>query len=158
MTRPHLHRYIITDIETKNFFAAVGDAEEILGALTSPGVHATLQVQSLEGFVRILRALITIRIPIIERSEWGNSTNFNQLLAGIPCEDWKMISHYDSVNSFSKSVKLTRAEREEAVLRYAADGLCKLLKDEILPMRYRMFKVIFVLLFFTLLLHLHFHR
>jgi hypothetical protein len=102
--------------------------------------------------------LITVRIPIIETSDWGNSTNFNQLLAGIPCEDWKMISHYDSVNSFSKSVTFTRAEREEAVLRYAADGLCKLLKDEILPMRYCTFEVIFVLLFLILVFHFHFHR
>lgn len=145
-------------METKNFFAAVGGAEEILGALISPGVHATLEVQALEGFVRILRALITIRIPIIETSEWGYSTNFSQLLAGIPCEDWKMISHYDSVNSVSKSFTQTRAEREEAVLRYAADALCKLLKDEILPMRYSTFKLIFVLLFLIPVFHFPFHR
>ena len=126
---------ITIDLETRNFFAAVGDAEEILGALVSPGVHASLEVQALEGFVRILRALLMIRIPMTETTEWGNNTNFTQILIGIPTEDWKMISHYDTVNSLPKSQTQTRGEREEAVIRYAADALCKLIKDEIVPMR-----------------------
>lgn len=84
-----------------------------------------------------------IRIPIIETTEWGNNTNFNQILIGISEEEWKMISHYESVSTSTLSqskvqiiTEQTRVEREEAVLRYAADELCRLLEDEIVPMRY----------------------
>ena len=142
---PFYTTYITSiDLETKSFFAAVGDAEEILGALVSPGVHKSFEVEGLKGFVRILQALIMIKIPIIETTEWGNNTNFNQTLIGISEEEWKMISHYESVNTLSPlsqskvqiTKEQTKVEREEAVLRYAADELCRLIKDEIVPMRY----------------------
>ena len=88
-----------------------------------------------------------IKIPIIETTEWGNNTNFNQILIGISEEEWKMMSHYESVSTSTSTLpplsqsevqiskEQTRVEKEEAVLRYAADELCRLIKDEIVPMR-----------------------
>ena len=87
-----------------------------------------------------------IKIPIIETTEWSNNTNFNQILIGISEEEWKMMSHYESVSTSTLSPlsqsevrtfkEQTRIEKEEAVLRYAADELCRLIKHETVPMRY----------------------
>lgn len=89
-----------------------------------------------------------IRIPISETTEWSDNTNFNQILIGISEEEWKMMSHYESVSTSTSTLpplsqskvqiskEQTRVEKEEAVLRYAADELCRLIKDEIVPMRY----------------------
>lgn len=106
------------------FFSAIGDAEEMLGALLVPEVEWGPEGVALKKFVCVVRALLTGTVPPLERTEWTNTLNLTQGLIGTPLESWKTMCCTDGGEG-----------GKERVLRFASETLCSLIKEETAPMR-----------------------
>jgi hypothetical protein len=114
----------VTDDAVETFFSAIGDAEEMLGALLVPEADWGPEGAALKKFVCVVRALLTGTVPPVERTEWTNTLNLTQGLIGTPLESWKTMCCNDGGEG-----------GKERVLRFASESLCSLIKEEIAPMR-----------------------
>lgn len=121
----HFFIIIIADDSVEIFFSAIGDAEEMLGALLVPEAEWGPEVSALKKFVCVVRALLTGTVPQSGHVESTNHLNLTQGLIGTPLESWKTMSCADAGLEGGK----------ERVLRYASEALCALIKEETAPMR-----------------------
>ena len=114
-------------------FAAVGETEELLGALINPESLNTPQTISLKVFISVLRVLLTSILPVPERTEWTNTMCLKQTLIGIPKIELKMIS-YRNANSTKGTSEMSC--KIQNILKFCGDSVCNLIKDELVPMRF----------------------
>ena len=114
-------------------FTAVGETEELLGALINPESLNTPQTISLRVFISVLRALLTSFLPVTEKTEWTNTMSLKQTLVGIPKTELKMISSRNANNSKGTIETIKRIQH---ILQFCGDSICNLIQDELVPMRY----------------------
>ena len=114
-------------------FAAVGETEELLGALINPESLNTPQTISLKVFISVLRVLLTSILPVPERTEWTNTMCLKQTLIGIPKIELKMISYRNAISTKGTSEMSCKIKN---ILKFCGDSVCNLIKDELVPMRF----------------------
>ena len=108
----------------------------------------------LRSFISVIRALLTVILPVIERTEkteimgkmekverrerteWTNNMNLTQLMTGIPIGEWKNTSQI-KINQYNNDGKAVVDGENiiHEILKYSGSVVCGLIQGGLAPMR-----------------------